>query len=213
MFGDRKYHTYLNFSEYIKSHISLEEQEKLWRHFSDQLKQYTEQSELNFKPFSILKIVYQNGLEELFFDKKTEDIYSTISDDSYLVIDMHKNEDWKKAKDYFEKLSYNEKMEGVVIKPETVYNPKIAPNIKVRNKYYLTLVYGYDYLSEHKYQKLINKKNINKKLRTSIKEFELAKKMLEVKYDDINPENEAYYQLVGQMILEVKSEKDLDPRL
>jgi hypothetical protein len=37
--------------------------------------------------------------------------------------------------------------------------------------------------------------------------------MLQVPYHEISPENEQYAQVLAQMIVEVKSEKEIDPRL
>lgn len=104
-------------------------------------------------------------------------------------------------------------MEGIVIKPERIYTPGIAPYIKVRNENYLTIVYGHNYKFEHKFNKLISKKGVKKKLQTSIKEFELGMMMLKTPYSKINVENESYKQLLAQMIIEVEKEKQLDPRL
>jgi hypothetical protein len=114
---------------------------------------------------------------------------------------------------YFDLLTKTHNMEGVVIKPETVFTPGIAPYIKVRNEDYLMIVYGHNYKFENKFNKLIKKKGVKRKLQTSIKEFELGMKMLRTPYKDINPDNRQYKQLLAQMIIEVEKEKQLDPRL
>lgn len=84
--------------------------------------------------------------------------------------------------------------------------------MKVRNREYLTLVYGYDYCFPHKYGKLMKQKNIKLKLRTSLNEYRLSKEMLAVKYSDISPDNEAYKE-AANVLFEVAKEKEIDPRL
>jgi len=104
-------------------------------------------------------------------------------------------------------------MEGIVIKPEIVDTPNVAPYMKVRNPRYLSIIYGYDYQSPRKYSKLLNQKNIYKKLSSSIKEFKIGRTLLEIPYKEINKDNIKYISLVAHFLkLEAKS-AELDPRL
>ena len=73
-------------------------------------------------------------------------------------------------------------MEGVVLKPEVI-QANAAPYMKVRNKDYLSIIYGYDYGFPHKYKKLMKQKNINPKLRTSMNEYRLGNQMLSIRLD------------------------------
>ncbi|UUZ81451.1 hypothetical protein LJK88_43550 [Paenibacillus sp. P26] len=85
--------------------------------------------------------------------------------------------------------------------------------MKVRNPEYLSIIYGYDYRFPHKYRKLMKQKSIGPKLRTSISEFQLGRKMLSVRFDDITPENEAYKEIAANLLFEVAKEREMDPRL
>ena len=93
---------------------------------------------------------------------------------------------------------------GVVIKP--LAGPEdVAPYMKVRNENYLTLVYGFDY--KRRYEALCKQKRVGGKLKVSIKEFELATKMLSA---DNGP---AMTELIVKMISQLNQEKEMDPRL
>lgn len=167
--------------------------------------------ELEFKPFAILKVVRNDG-EELFWDRGNIFVFSTVSDDECLIVSTD-DIGLDSAKKWFDKV-VGEDYEGVVVKPlEKVYTPGIAPYIKVRNPNYLTIIYGYDYLIEPKFTRKIESKNIRNKLRTSIKEFEIGKRLLEIPYNEINENNIRYLDLCAQMVIEEKKEKELDPRL
>lgn len=128
-------------------------------------------------------------------------IYPIINDDECVIGNLENQEDVEKIINFFNKIS-SEKEEGIVIKP-LIYKEGI-PCIKVRNKDYLRIIYGYDYLESEKYTKLIQNKNINKKLKTSIKEFHLGIKMLE---------NEDKTNIFAEFLKEEYNEKSFDPRL
>lgn len=173
------------------------------------------EEELDFKPFAILKIVRKDGeelCEELFWESSNDFVFTTVSDDQCLLVptdDIGLDE----ANKWFGKI-VGEDYEGVVVKPlEKVYTPGIAPYIKVRNPNYLTIIYGYDYLIEPKFTRMLENKNIRNKLRLSIKEFEIGKRMLQIPYNEINEDNIEYLNLCAQMVIEEKKEKELDPRL
>ena len=78
-------------------------------------------------------------------------------------------------------------IKGIVIEPE-VWNGKTVSYMKARNPDYLSIIYGYDYKLPHKYRKLLKQKNVNSKLRTSLKEYQLGMQMLAVPFDAITPE-------------------------
>jgi len=103
-------------------------------------------------------------------------------------------------------------MEGIVIKPDLLWS-NLCPFIKVRNPNYLTIIYGYDYQNEFKYQKLMKQKNIKKKMQMSINEFNLGIEMLKTKYDDITEDNVEYFKLLMKFLRFEEQEKDIDPRL
>lgn len=170
--------------------------------------------ELDFRPFAILKIVHHNGddSEELFWDQGNDFVFGLVSDDECLIASTD-DIGLDSARKWFDKI-VGEGYEGVVVKPlEKVYIPGIAPYVKVRNPNYLTIIYGYDYLIEEKFTRMLENKNIRNKLRLSIKEFEIGKRMLEIPYNQIGENNIEYLNLCAQMVIEEKKEKELDPRL
>ena len=105
-------------------------------------------------------------------------------------------------------------MEGVVIKPNIAYIPGVAPYLKCRNTEYLRLTYGFDYDTiPVKTKRLIDNKSTNNKLKTSIKEYELSRELLDIPYKDISIENQKWLSIIVKLINEQDSEQDLDPRL
>lgn len=213
LYGDNMERVYRNMKQFMHSYISVENVENNLSVFSRQLELFGGESDPMFKPFSILKEVYLDGTEVLFFDNTNEFVYKAVGLDEMLVIDITNANDLIKAKEFYSKVTDNMEMEGIMVKPDKIYNKGIAPCLKVRNPRYLTIVYGPDYTHEAKFEKLINKKSVGSKLKTSIKEFEIGKKMLEIPYNKIEEANVEYLKIVAEMIIEEKSEKLLDPRL
>lgn len=169
------------------------------------------EGELDFKPFAILKVVRNDG-EELFWNSSNDFVFTAVSDDECLIVSID-DIGLDNARKWFDKV-VSEDYEGVVVKPlEKVHTPGIAPYIKVRNPNYLTIIYGYDYIIDPKFTRMIENKNIRNKLRTSIKEFNIGKRLLEIPYNEINENNIKYLDLCAQMVIEEKMEKELDPRL
>ena len=169
--------------------------------------------ELDFRPFAILKIVRNDGCgEELFWDQGNDFVFGLVSDDQCLIVPTD-DIGLDNARKWFDKI-VKEGYEGVVVKPlENVHIPGIASYIKVRNPNYLTIIYGYDYLIEPKFTRMLENKNVRNKLRISVKEFDIGKRMLEISYNEINENNIEYLNLCAQMVIEEKKEKELDPRL
>ena len=170
--------------------------------FSETLALYSGEGKPYFKPFGILKV-----------DDKVKDVgdltasFSMVNEDGYEILWFDQEHHLDIAKSFFNKLTVEGGMEGVVIKP--ILDPSlegvVAPYMKVRNENYLTLVYGYNY--KRRYEALCNQKRVGGKLKVSIKEHELATKMLSA---DNGP---AMTELIVKMIAQLNQEKTLDPRL
>lgn len=192
--------------------MNVKEQIDAINKYNKQIDIYGKESDdIYFRPFAILKIV-RDDCEELFWNSSNDFVFTTVSDDQCLMVSTD-NIGLDNARKWFDKI-VKVGYEGVVVKPlEKVYTPGIAPYIKVRNPNYLTIIYGYDYLIEPKFSQKIENKNIRNKLRMSIKEFEIGKRMLEIPYNEINENNTEYLNLFAQMVIEEKKEKELDPRL
>ncbi len=150
--------------------------------------------------------------DEVMPDMNTSVMFRFLNDDKILVLDLRERESYEQAEAFFSTLTIRNRMEGVVIKPE-VERENAAPYLKVRNSEYLSIIYGYDYRFPHKYAKLLKQKNTHKKLRTSIAEHQLGKRMLGVKYDEISPSHGDYQEIAMQLLFEMEKEKEIDPRL
>lgn len=208
-FGARKYQNYKNLVGY--KHVEVSHLKECLETYREQIEIFGSEGELDYKPFDVLKIVKENGEEE-FMEGTVEDIFTFVSDDEYVVVDVTTEEGLEKAREFFATLTVDRKMEGVVVKPLR-WKKGVLPFMKVRNEKYLTLVYGYDYKVPHKYEKLVRQKDIRSKVKTSLVEYELGREMLNFKWDEIHEGNEAFKQVVADLIFEVRQEEGIDPRL
>ncbi|MCL6604005.1 MAG: metallophosphoesterase [Paenibacillus sp.] len=207
-------HVYQNFKHVRgirEAHVDLDQRDEAYRVYKQQLEWYAGDAELAYKPFTILKEVLENG-EERFPAGTTSEQYRFLNDDECLVLDLKESDAYIRAEEYFSKLTVENHMEGIVIKPEHEQRG-VVPYLKVRNPGYLSIIYGYDYKFPHKYGKLMKQKNIFPKLRTSANEHRLGKQMLEVRLNEISPENDTYKQIAANLLFEVAKEKEIDPRL
>lgn len=163
---------------------------------------YTKETPLEFKPFNILSCdgeVVTGDAETMFAD---------VSDDKCVYVDLNLPEHAATAEEFFEQVTVELGMEGLVVKPNydnPADRPKHVPEyMKVRNERYLTLIYGYDY--KRRYAKLVAQKNISGKVAISLRESALAAEMLTAPEDKLK-------ELFVKMIGELKKERELDPRL
>lgn len=212
-YTDSVYSTYQAYLDFRKDEFPLAEHERLHAIYQEQLANYGRDGDITFKAFAPLKFVYEDGREELFFNRKNSEIFEKVSKDEYLVLNLSDDTSLQKATDFFNKV-VAANQEGLVVKPnDAVYIKDVAPYMKVRNKNYLSIIYGYDFLNETKYKKLMSQKRIKRKLEVSIKEFDLGKKMLETPWESIALGNSQYFNLIARMIFEERRERELDPRL
>jgi hypothetical protein len=217
-FGLVDYNNFKDLKGILETMPSLEEQERARAVYQKQLDLYGKDSELEYKPFSILKWIYANGEEEIpTSSMRASELFSLISEDDYLVVNFELEDSYVAAQEFFEKITTDRGMEGVVIKPEVPVGSgvggEVIPFMKVRNSEYLTLVYGYDYRFPHKYEKLIKQKSIKRKIKASLSEYKLGMEMLKVRLNEIGPENEHFKQTVANLLFEESQESEIDPRL
>lgn len=212
-YGDAQAKSMKSLKFYNNINIPLDDLDKMIATFDEQIKIHGADGDIHAKPFAILKIVYQDGTEKLFLNEKNEEMYKLINDDEYCMVDLTAENYYEVANEFYQRVIGNEKMEGIVIKPEIVYTEGLPPAIKCRSPKYLHITFGSDYLFPFKYNRLIKKKHVNRKMRTSINEWNIGKKMLEIPFNQINKENKQYMNLFAQMIGEEKIEQTLDPRL
>jgi len=210
-YGASVYQNYKYVQEIRDTYVPLAEHVDAYRTYRRQLELYAEDETMKYKPFAVLKIVYEGGKEQVP-EWQTSEMYGFLSEDEMLALDLSEPDCLEKAERYFSKLTMENHMEGIVIKPE-LWNGKTVPYMKVRNPEYLSIIYGYDYKFPHKYRKLMKQKNVNQKLRTSLNEYQLGVRMLAVPFDEIMPEHEAYKEIAANLLFEVAQEREIDPRL
>lgn len=210
---------FLQYGMSVKKEINILQQDNMFKNFNidqdldkkvemidtfiEQAHWFGKSGEVEYKPFSILKVD-----NEIYIEKNQEEIFKMLGSENYLVIDTSR-ESYIKAREFFESLTQkiNDKNlgnEGIVMKP-LIYKPGVAPYMKVRNEKYLHLIYGYDYLLY--YQDKLKTKRIGKKLELSIKEYELGIKMLSAQ------SKTELLDLACQINYEIDKEKMLDMRL
>lgn len=212
-YGQRDYEQIKNIIKLAPELIGEEDYENGIKVFSEELNRFGAEGETHFLPFSILKGIMRDGNEYVYKNNSNLEVFNKFSEDSAVVINFD-NENWfEDAEAFFNEVTKDECLEGIVIKPYKIYTKYVAPAIKVRNPRYLTLIYSYDYKKKNKYDKLIERKNIRHKLSSSVKEFEIGMQMLDIPYDKISLDNQDYVNLCAKMILDEKKVKADDPRL
>jgi hypothetical protein len=179
--------------------------------YSKQLDIYGEKSEPHFNAFNVLKIIYRDGSENICESNISG--FKMVSDDIHLVLhltDDNLEDSIDKAYNFYYDLVRND-MEGVIVKPDTIWDSNVAPMFKIRNNKYLQLIYGVNFT--HKYSYYLNKRKVNNKVKCSINEWNIAQTLLRIPYDTISSNNKEYKDLVRMRILEEDLEKSLDSRL
>lgn len=173
--------------------------------YEKQLELYGREMAIHFKPFNWMKYVNSDGRE--VYNKSNLTGFQDVSDDAFLLCEVNELE---LAQHFFTALS-DDGMEGVVIKPTSLRSSITAPALKVRNNEYLHLIYGWDFgLNKDKYR---SKRNIAKKLQTSISEWRTSREIFKIPYSKINEDNELYKRLFMNWIKDEDSEATIDNRL
>lgn len=221
-YGDAKvewYNSVLQAAKYVNPvDIDLAEVEA----YKEELDGYTQDSELDFQPFQVLKIERGDKVEVLPFDNYEG--FKLFNSNQIIKLDLNSKEgydtevlyaryvykNWVSApQDFF---GYT-KLEGVVIKPLDPKLTNVAPYIKVRNPQYLKLVYGPTYNLEPTYSKLVKSKRISRKIKSSINEWQLGLEMLGIHSSQMTLDNSKAVDLMIKFIAEERKVEVLDPRL
>ncbi|WP_127508813.1 metallophosphoesterase [Paenibacillus humicus] len=210
-YGSNVYQNYKHVHEIRSGYVPLIEHVEAYQVYKRQLELYAGNEEMDFKAFAVLKIVHEDGTEQVP-QWSTSEMYAFLSDDESLLLDLSGADALEQAEGFFSKLTVENHMEGVVIKPEH-WSGQTVPYMKVRNPEYLSIIYGYDYRFKHKYDKLLKQKSIHQKLRTSLNEYKLGMRMLEIPFDEISPKHQGYKEIAANLLFEVAQEKEIDPRL
>lgn len=211
--GNRQAKTYMLATAFLKRFRPIREHLDALFAYSEQVRLYGSTGTPDYRPFSVLKIIYEDGREETCFGKQNDELFSLANSDECLVIDLDDPDALVKSQQYYDKV-VSQGMEGIVVKPLEVTQPHwMVPALKVRNTEYLRIIYGYDYLFPHKYDRLLRHKSVSGKERVSAREWNIGRKLLEIKRDEISDKSRRYRHLVASMIAEEKKEQGLDPRL
>jgi hypothetical protein len=202
----RQYESLLDFD--VKN---LSEYEKALNIYQTQIEHFARSEKMNFKPFNILKIVYEDGSETIVNDNLS---YTKVNDDAFLHLHLKDEEDLKKQYPEIEKWYQNlaDKLEeGVVIKPRKAFIKNLPPAFKVRNPNYLVMIYGIGFMQKLDYY--IGKRKIGDKIKCSVNDWALNHELLKVPYNTINTENYKIKNLFFDRIMGEEIENKLDSRL
>lgn len=191
--------------------INTEKYAKNIQLFKRQLDIFGKEAEIYFKPFNILKEIYSDGSEHFVNDNLS---FRQVNDDDFLHYSFENQDDFEQKfpeiETWVNKVNQSNE-EGVMVKPRTAFLKGLPPAFKVRNNDYLTLVYGVDF--QDRLQEQIAKRNIKGKLKCSINDWTINRKMIETPYHQIHEENYYFKNLVLDRILEEETENQLDSRL
>jgi hypothetical protein len=179
--------------------------------YKQQYEHFGQVGEMYFKPFNILKKIFEDGTEEFVNDNFS---YQEVNDDSYKTLRIDTDLDLltqvQPIYDWYNQLCDNLD-EGIMIKPRTAFIRGIAPAFKVRNNNYLNLIYGVDFIAQ--YESYLDKRNVRRKIECSINDWMQNWELLNMPYHKINKENYAFKNIVLDRILGEQIENSLDHRL
>jgi len=217
---------YKKFKSVMEIH-NTETMEKMYNTYHSQMELYSKPISdtncIDYKPFGILKICYDDDSEDIPLLSKSmsqSEMYNILCDktnsiEDQLIIeltdDTYDNE-LQKIKEYFKNITMNNGYEGIMLKPDYIEKDKLHM-MKCRNIDYLTIIYGYDYMIEPKLTRLIKSKTTGSKIKQSINEFNSGMKMLQTKYNDINTDNIQYQRLIMKYLFNEELGQTIDPRL
>jgi hypothetical protein len=179
--------------------------------YEQQINHFGNEGAVYFKPFNILKKVYDDETEEFVNDNLS---YRDVNDDEFLHLDISDEtaleQSIRRVYEWFDVLSQGME-EGIVIKPRQAFIRNLPPALKVRNNSYLTMIYGVDFREQ--YGQYLKKRNIKGKLECSVNDWMLNWEILKVKYRDVHEENYLLKNLVFDRIMGERIEETLDIKL
>jgi hypothetical protein len=179
--------------------------------YAVQLGHFGQTGNIYFKPFNILKKVFDDGSELIVNDNLS---YREVNDDECLNLPMGNEDEMNRSVDivydWFTGLEA-ENEEGIVIKPRQAFTEGLPPAFKVRNHDYLVMIYGIDFRTNYAHN--FQKRKISRKLDCSVNDWMLNRELLKVKYADIHKDNYVLKNLVFDRIMGEQVESTLDIRL
>lgn len=191
--------------------LDMETYRKYIEIYATQIGHFGQTGDIYFKPFNILKKIFDNGAELMVNDNLS---YRDVNDDECLHLSIGSEEEMNRSADtaysWFSQLE-SENEEGMVIKPRQAFIKDLPPAFKVRNNNYLVMIYGIDFQTN--YTQYLQKRKITRKLECSVNDWMLNWEMLKVKYKDIHKENYYLKNLLFDRIMGEQAEAMLDIRL
>lgn len=179
--------------------------------YREQINHFGQQGEIHFKPFNILKKIYEDGTEEIINDNLS---YGEVNTDEFMHLFIRDEDELTGAIDkvytWFAALTKN-KEEGILIKPRQAFIKGLPPAFKIRNNQYLTMIYGVNFQDQYDYY--LKKRTIERKVECSVNDWMLNWELLKVSYKEIDKENYFFKNLVYDCIMGENAESMLDKRL
>lgn len=208
--------TYANL-EHIEGHDTEEEFNDLAA-YSKQLDIYATERDIEYKPFDILRVDYEDGSFNVddgwmgVVSWKYWTLLDTLGTDDSLesgLLVLNENRDM--VRQYFKELTENG-YEGICIKPNFPKNTDAVHCMKVRNKEYLRIIYGYDYQRPENLTELVQRKRVGKKRKLSHNEYRLGLEMLKLDVNDAEYDQK-YDAIAKALLFDIEQEETLDKRL
>jgi hypothetical protein len=189
--------------------IDVNKEEESLRIYKSQLDFFGYKSDdFEFKGFNIIKAVFFNG-DDLFFNNNYNS-FKTLNDDDTIVINLNSNDYLKEAYDFFNNVN-RLGLEGIMVKPLHSRLVNLPHAFKIRNNNYLQLIYGVKF--DVNYDYYFEKRNIKRKLISSINEYELNLMLSLLRKNELNEYNSDYPNLLYNALEAETFNKTLDNRL
>ena len=216
-----RYETYDNIQTVLS--YDIEQERNDLKLYEQQLDLYGTDAQLQYKPFDILRIEYEDGSIDV---PMAEELYSPIKQFSFLrhfeydVFGSVPDLEWgitasvdnlEDVTSYFNRLQ-DAGYEGIMIKPVRPNKTDAVNCMKVRNKEYLRIIYGYDYQRPEVLRQLVEKKRVGRKRKLSHHEYKLGKEMLQLDPNAIDFD-EQFDKIAAAILFEIEEEQNVDKRL
>ena len=210
--GQGLYHTLTSYDTFISEWIGVDAMEQGLNIYSEQLALFTQETPIQFKPFALLKTIHtEDGkIIEHVYEESANTNFERVSDDIHTVVSV---DDLKGADEFYKLVTEDNRMEGIVVKPDSKIESNVVPHIKVRNDRYLTLIYGPTYQEPRRLQALIKRKRVTDKQRISCLQHDIAQEILRLPIASLGSHNERYCNLVATFLKTNEEEEKMDPRL
>jgi len=164
-------------------------------------------ADIVFKPFEVLKVVGLDGQEQVLpFPPDVS--FRMLQDDAIHIINLSEGDCREKAQAFFDSVSRDLCMEGVVLK--ALDGGAEVPFLKVRNDNYLTIIYGPNYRQSAQFAK---GKKIHRKLKESEIEWNLGLQMLRRPYATLLTDTEFRKVAIDFVQEEERASAKMDARL